>query len=194
MPLFALLLLGAILTGCASPRPRESITVLDAAPGESLTVTTSTGTTTLTTPTTATVRPDGTVTQGTQRTEAMQAEHGRVLAGLPEPPALFRVYFATGRATLDAEAGAILTAVLADVARRQVVSVDIVGHTDRVGTDADNAALSLRRAEAVREVLQVHHLPITFHRVTGRGEHDPLVATPDNTPEAHNRRVDVTVR
>ena len=48
---------------------------------------------------------------------------------------------------------AILDALLAEVAKRQAVEVQITGHTDRVGKVEDNDRLSMERAEAIRDVL-----------------------------------------
>jgi len=76
-----------------------------------------------------------------------------------------------------------------------VTEVHVVGHTDSVGDDADNEALSLDRATAVQTFLvaQVAGLPVT---VEWRGETQP-VAVEEGLPEqveaarALNRRVEV---
>jgi len=68
----------------------------------------------------------------------------------------------------------------------------IEGHTDTVGTPAYNKELSDRRAAAV-----VNYLADNFHldrarlQAVGMGEEGLLVSTPDQTPEARNRRVQV---
>jgi len=71
---------------------------------------------------------------------------------------------------------------------------DIVGHTDTQGDAAYNDALSLRRAETVRDFL-VRNFPIAASslRAVGRGEREPLYS--GETPRAHalNRRVEVRV-
>jgi len=71
---------------------------------------------------------------------------------------------------------------------------DIVGHTDTQGDAAYNDALSLRRAETVRDFL-VRNFPIapSALRAVGRGEREPLYS--GETPQAHalNRRVEVRV-
>ena len=68
----------------------------------------------------------------------------------------------------------------------------IEGHTDTVGDDAMNRDLSQRRAEAVRAYLMGRYgvAPERLEAV-GLGESQLLIPTPDNRPEARNRRVQV---
>ena len=72
----------------------------------------------------------------------------------------------------------------------------IEGHTDTIGTDEANLALSQRRANAVVEWLQ-HSLRLTAERIraVGMGESRPL-ADPHGTPQEQslNRRVEIKVR
>ncbi|WP_183251652.1 OmpA family protein [Brevundimonas basaltis] len=68
------------------------------------------------------------------------------------------------------------------------------GHTDTVGSEEDNLALSLRRAEAVAEALVregVHWKAIEIH---GRGESQLARPTADDMPEPLNRRVNIDYR
>ncbi len=68
----------------------------------------------------------------------------------------------------------------------------IEGHTDTVGDETGNRALSQRRAEAVRDYLvrQFGIAPARLEAV-GLGETQLLVATPDQMAEPRNRRVQV---
>ena len=69
----------------------------------------------------------------------------------------------------------------------------VIGHTDRVGAVPYNDALSLRRAERVRDELM--KLGIAAEDpVAGRGEREPLVPTADEVAEPRNRRVEINVR
>ncbi|MBP0491769.1 OmpA family protein [Pararoseomonas indoligenes] len=68
----------------------------------------------------------------------------------------------------------------------------IEGHTDTVGPDEANRALSQRRAEAVRDFLtQRYNVPAAKLEATGLGESQLLVRTGDNQAEQRNRRVQV---
>ena len=68
----------------------------------------------------------------------------------------------------------------------------IEGHTDTAGQRETNRALSERRAQAVVAFLtSTYHLDATKLEPVGMGQDGLLVATPPNTPEARNRRVQV---
>ena len=68
----------------------------------------------------------------------------------------------------------------------------IEGHTDTVGRRDLNLDLSERRAQAVRQYL-ISNFGIDPARLNaaGRGQDDLLIQTPDQTPEARNRRVQI---
>ncbi|MBD9481860.1 OmpA family protein [Pseudomonas sp. PDM14] len=70
----------------------------------------------------------------------------------------------------------------------------VEGHTDSVGTDAYNQALSERRANAVREVL-VNQYGLQGERVnaTGYGESRPVADNATDEGRAVNRRVEAEV-
>jgi outer membrane protein OmpA-like peptidoglycan-associated protein len=116
------------------------------------------------------------------------------LAAQPPKPMSFTLYFLANSTELVPSSQATLAALLAEVAGRQAVEVQITGHTDRVGSVADNDRLSQVRAEAVRDMLVQHGLQASFMRAVGRGEREPLLPTPDEQPEPQNRRVEVIVR
>lgn len=69
--------------------------------------------------------------------------------------------------------------------------IEIVGHTDDVGDDDYNMALSEQRAESVRDYLVGKGLDASKVVTTGKGETMPIAS--NNTPEgrAENRRVEV---
>jgi OOP family OmpA-OmpF porin len=116
------------------------------------------------------------------------------LAAQPPKPISFILYFEEGQTQVMPASQGILEALFAEVHRRQAVEVQITGHTDRVGSMADNDRLSLARARAVEEMLGQLGLRSDFIRAVGRGEREPLVPTPDEQPEPRNRRVEVIVR
>jgi len=70
--------------------------------------------------------------------------------------------------------------------------VQIEGHTDSVGSDAYNQALSQRRAESVKRYL-VQHFPIESQRLVVRGFGEARPIASNDTPEgrSQNRRVEV---
>src|SRR5690606_29906728 len=68
--------------------------------------------------------------------------------------------------------------------------VTIEGHTDSIGTDSYNKALSQRRADAVRNAL-IQRMNIEPERVTavGYGEERPVADNSTDAGRAANRRV-----
>ena len=116
------------------------------------------------------------------------------LAAQPPPAISFTLYFETNSVEVIPSSRPTLDALFAEVARRQAVEVQVTGHTDRVGSVADNDRLSLQRAEAVRAMLIQRGISSTFLRAVGRGEREPLIPTSDEQAEPQNRRVEVIVR
>ena len=113
---------------------------------------------------------------------------------IPPPLAHFTLYFFEDTTKLVPESEPQLKRMFADIARRPGVEVQIVGHTDTVGSGPANDILSLDRARFVRDALVAQGLRPAITRAVGRGEHELLVPTPDNTREPRNRRVEVIVR
>lgn len=72
-------------------------------------------------------------------------------------------------------------------------SFRVVGHTDRSGSNAYNDALSVRRAEAVADLMA--SLGINPERMTigAEGEDNPRIPTEDGVRSPQNRRVEITV-
>ena len=108
------------------------------------------------------------------------------------------VLFAFGSAELTPASTAGLADVVAAAEDGSIATVTVEGHTDAVGEEAANVALSRRRAEAVRAALVPDLPPVPF-TVVGRGEADPVApekkadGSDDPAARAKNRRVVVTV-
>lgn len=116
------------------------------------------------------------------------------LAAQPQRPLSYLVYFESGKDVLAAESLAVLEQLKITVKTRQVPEIVAIGHTDRVGNLKENDALSLKRAEKVREILLHAGLRAGNIEIAGRGEREPLVFTADEVEEARNRRVEISVR
>lgn len=69
---------------------------------------------------------------------------------------------------------------------------NVIGHTDRSGSDKYNDSLSLRRASAIADLMRGAGIADTELRVSGRGESEPKVDTPDGERNPTNRRVEIT--
>jgi OmpA-OmpF porin, OOP family len=108
-------------------------------------------------------------------------------------PRAFTVFFEFDRAAISGDADRVLVQA-AETAKAGVFTrIRATGHTDTVGTARYNMALSIRRANAVRDVLVREGIPATQIVVVGRGETQLLVPTPDNINEPRNRRVEIVI-
>ena len=82
----------------------------------------------------------------------------------------------------------------------ELTRVEVVGHTDRLGSDAFNNRLSLERAATVRDYLVEGGVPLRKIDVRGRGKSDPKVFCDQKNRQAlieclaPNRRVDIDAR
>ncbi len=120
---------------------------------------------------------------------------GEALDAQPEPPVTFLLYFRTGTSELTAESQALIPDILRTIDERETPPrIAVVGHTDTLGAASVNAALSLDRANVVRDLLLSRDLDPDFVEATSHGENNPLVPTADNVSEPRNRRVEVTIR
>jgi len=74
------------------------------------------------------------------------------------------------------------------------VSVVIEGHTDSIGSEAYNQALSVRRAEAVFRYLVNSGIAPDRLTVEGFGKSDPVATNETEAGRAQNRRVELRVK
>ncbi|MBL8383077.1 MAG: OmpA family protein [Burkholderiales bacterium] len=133
--------------------------------------------------------------QGFQSSAAeVQAKFGAALAAQPPRPASFLLYFVEGRDSLTEASRAVVDRVFAEIAARPAPDIVVIGHTDSVGSQASNDALSLQRAESIRRELIRRGIGAENVIASGRGERELLVPTGDNVAEPRNRRVEIIVR
>ncbi|MFO1413929.1 MAG: OmpA family protein [Burkholderiales bacterium] len=190
--LVALALL-ALLAGCATrstvvllPEPGDKPTAVTVRQGESAVV--------LDKPyAAAEVKAQG-VSPAQSSAQDVAARFEAALAAQPKRPETFVFYFVEGKDEFTDESKANVARVLAEIARRPVPDVLVVGHTDAVGTDQVNDALGMRRAETVRAGLVAAGVPASDIQAISRGKRAPAVPTPDGVAEPRNRRVEIIVR
>src|SRR5262249_27982969 len=109
-------------------------------------------------------------------------------------PQMFTVLFATGRANLSTEATSTIQQAAAASKAAGGANVTITGHTDTVGSQNMNMALSQRRADAVRRALIGKGVPPTaIPPVIAPGERNLPQPTGDNVADQRNRSVDIAV-
>lgn len=123
-----------------------------------------------------------------------EARYGDLLAALPQAPKSFTLYFKAGSAEPTPESMPLLDQIFTEIKSRPGADLQIIGHTDTVGSLELNDRLSLERAAEVTSFLFSLGLDKTIVRISGRGERELREATPDDTPSDINRRVEVIVR
>jgi OmpA-OmpF porin, OOP family len=109
-------------------------------------------------------------------------------------PGTYIVLFDFDKSKINTAGKAVIDQVLADAAKMGGVHISATGHADRAGSEDYNMALSLRRADAVREALIAGGISPDAITVAGRGESEPAVPTPDGVKEQANRRVEIVLQ
>lgn len=101
------------------------------------------------------------------------------------------IHFETASATIKTESISDLDSIADVLLDNPTLNVYIEGHTDNVGADDDNMALSQKRADAVKAYLVGKGVDATRLESKGYGETQPIAD--NSTPEgrALNRRVEV---
>ena len=140
------------------------------------------------------VTGEGTVVASTLTESEVRKEFGAALTALPGRPVSYTLYFLEGRDELTDESRAELDKVFAELKRRPLPDIVVIGHTDTVGGLAYNDKLSLARAERMREMMIALGIAPERIQAAGRGKREPLVRTEDNISEPRNRRVEINVR
>jgi outer membrane protein OmpA-like peptidoglycan-associated protein len=126
--------------------------------------------------------------------QEVQKRHARLMAVQPAPSDRFMLYFETGSSDLTTESQAALDRVLSEAIARPGGEIVVTGHTDSVGAPEYNDALSLERAQFVREMIIKRGFNPNRVYACGRGKRDLLVPTADQVDEPKNRRVEILVR
>jgi len=121
-----------------------------------------------------------------------------VAVAAPPPPApqaaSFMVFFDWDRSNLSAQALNTIRQAAQAFKTKGSARITATGHTDTSGPENYNMALSLRRANAVKDALVREGVPATAIAVVGRGESQLLVQTGDGVREPQNRRVEIVIQ
>jgi len=130
---------------------------------------------------------------------SLQWKFGAPEAAPPPPPPpvsspSFMVFFDWDRSNLSAQALQTIKQAAAAFTAKGNARITATGHTDTSGPENYNMALSLRRANAVKDALVREGVPATAIAVVGRGEQGLLVPTPDGVREPQNRRVEIVIQ
>ncbi len=112
------------------------------------------------------------------------------------PPVVrtYVVYFDLNSASLNARARDVVNEAANSIRTTGLTRIEVVGHTDSLGSPASNQRLSVRRAEAVAAQLTRLGVPRNQMAVSGMGETSPAVPSADSARVPQNRRVEVVAR
>ena len=132
-----------------------------------------------------------------QRIASMQAE----LAKLAETRTSERgfivtlpgLFFDSGKSVLKTGARNALTKIADQLRANADVRVAIEGHTDSVGSDELNQALSEKRAAAVHDFLIARGIPADRITTSGLGEKAPVATNDTAAGRQQNRRVELVI-
>jgi outer membrane protein OmpA-like peptidoglycan-associated protein len=105
----------------------------------------------------------------------------------------YLVFFDFDKSVITPDAHKIITQAAADAKANHSTTIALTGHTDTVGSEKYNMALSLRRANAVKAELVKLGIPADEISVVGKGKSEPLVPTKDGVREPQNRRVQIVL-
>jgi outer membrane protein OmpA-like peptidoglycan-associated protein len=103
------------------------------------------------------------------------------------------VNFEFNKATLTKDSERILWRACNAMVANSDVRVVITGYTDNVGSQKFNQALSLKRAQAVKNWLVKKGIASNRMRTVGRGENEPMASNDTDAGRADNRRIEFYV-
>lgn len=139
----------------------------------------------------------------------INSRYAQLFAIEPLAPRTYIVYFKANSLELTDESKKRLNQALKEINNRTKNApcmVDIIGHTDTVGSESSNFKVSLKRAEHLKSVISKHIRSIiepikTIRKkynilltAKGYGEEDLLMKTSNNVPLARNRNVEIFIK
>ena len=102
-----------------------------------------------------------------------------------------KIHFQFDKSDIKPASYPVIDEIIATIkGRPEVTSVRVEGHTDSVGSDAYNQALSERRAASVREYLVTHGISSDKVTSAGMGEGSPIADNSTKAGRAENRRTE----
>ncbi len=106
------------------------------------------------------------------------------------PIVLEGITFATNKSDVTPESEKVLMTALKTLQVHSDILVEISGHTDNVGSNANNQKLSERRANSVKAWLVKNGIPAERITAVGYGEESPRVSNDTEENRRLNRRIE----
>ncbi|MBA2684675.1 MAG: OmpA family protein [Gemmatimonadaceae bacterium] len=109
-----------------------------------------------------------------------------------KPVDIYGIYFAYNSAEIRAQSDSTLDAIASMMKRDPTWKLTVTGHTDNVGGDASNLALSKRRSAAVKAALVSRGIEAERLATGGAGASAPKATNATLVGRAQNRRVELS--
>lgn len=103
------------------------------------------------------------------------------------------IFFDTGKSQIKSGSRTTLTRIAEQLNKNSAVQLLVEGHTDSVGSESSNQALSDARANAVREFLVNSGVAPDRLTAAGRGESQPIATNNTAAGRQQNRRVEIVI-
>ncbi|MGM0516380.1 MAG: OmpA family protein [Pseudomonadota bacterium] len=104
-------------------------------------------------------------------------------------------YFDFDKSNLKPEGKDTLDQLVRDMGDLNAIAeIEVIGHTDSIGTEEYNQGLSERRAATVKNYLISKDVPADVIMTEGRGELEPVATNETREGRAKNRRVEITTK
>ncbi len=126
--------------------------------------------------------------------ETINGRYAQLFNIAPKRPRTYIVYFKKNSTELTEKSKKILNEALKTIKKRSPCMVDVIGHTDTVGSNKANAKVSLKRAKYVKRMIETRRIKILSLMAKGYGEEDLQMKTANNISNARNRNVEIFIK
>ena len=103
------------------------------------------------------------------------------------------IFFSNGKHTLSEEAQKQLDKLVEKIKNKYVKNIQVVGHTDDIGSSELNDKISLQRAESVTNFFIHKGIDKTLIHTTYKGDKQPLFPDKSAKNSDYNRRVEIEI-
>ncbi len=124
------------------------------------------------------------------RTTCIENKPNRTLLAMqPLLNELMDYRFATDSARMPEQMDEPLQALVRWLKEHPVYRINLTGHTDSRGKEANNAKLAMQRATTIANYLRKEEIPEYQIQIDGQGEHNPIASNAQEPSRSKNRRV-----
>lgn len=132
----------------------------------------------------------------TQRKQELESSVEKALAAEKPEEKVIRlnyIFYKSGSAELDDKSKYELDNLIAILNKYPKMTIEVAGHTDSEGVDADNMTLSQNRAKSVQDYLVKNQIDASRIRARGYGTTKPVDTNDTDEGKAKNRRTEFQI-